>query len=140
MRTVNDIVLYGLNYADTTVVSAKLDKDITYAQAKATELSVVVEVANKGDVATQDVLQVYVHVDDKNEVPNPKLAAFARVKLAAGEKKTVFVSIPNKAFSVVDEDGQSQFSGSKADIYVGFGQPDERTAQLTGKECIQITI
>lgn len=131
---------YGLNYADTTVVSAKLDKDITYAQAKDTELSVVVEVANKGDVATQDVLQVYVHVDDKNEVPNPKLAAFARVKLAAGEKKTVSVSIPNKAFSVVDEDGQSQFSGSKADIYVGFGQPDERTAQLTGKECIQITI
>ena len=131
---------YGLNYADTTVVSAKLDKDITYAQAKDTELSVVVEVANKGDVATQDVLQVYVHVDDKNEVPNPKLAAFARVKLAAGEKKTVSVSIPNKAFSVVDEDGQSQFSGSKADIYVGFGQPDERTAQLAGKECIQITI
>lgn len=131
---------YGLNYADTTVVSAKLDKDITYAQAKDTELSVVVEVANKGDVATQDVLQVYVHVDDKNEVPNPKLAAFARVKLAAGEKKTVSVSIPNKAFSVVDEDGQSQFSGIKADIYVGFGQPDERTAQLTGKECIQITI
>lgn len=131
---------YGLNYADTTVVSAKLDKDITYAQAKDTELSVAVEVANKGDVATQDVLQVYVHVDDKNEVPNPKLAAFARVKLAAGEKKTVSVSIPNKAFSVVDEDGQSQFSGSKADIYVGFGQPDERTAQLTGKECIQITI
>lgn len=131
---------YGLNYADTTVVSAKLDKDITYAQAKDTELSVVVEVSNKGDVATQDVLQVYVHVDDKNEVPNPKLAAFARVKLAAGEKKTVSVLIPNKAFCVVDEDGQSQFSGSKADIYVGFGQPDERTAQLTGKECIQITI
>ena len=101
---------YGLNYADTMVVSAKLDKDITYAQAKDTELSVLVEVANKGDVATQDVLQVYVHVDDKNEVPNPKLAAFARVNLAAGEKKTVSVSIPVKAFSVVYEDAQSQFS------------------------------
>lgn len=131
---------YGLNYADTMVVSAKLDKDITYAQAKDTEISVLVEVANSGNVATEDVLQVYVHVDDKNEVPNPKLAAFARVNLAAGEKKTVSVSIPAKAFSVVDEDGQSQFSGNKADIYVGFGQPDERTAQLTGKECIQITI
>ena len=131
---------YGLNYADTEVLSAKLDKDITYAQAKDTELSVVVEVINNGNVATEDVLQVYVRVDDKNEVPNPKLAAFKRINLAAGEKKTVSVSIPNKAFSVVDEDGQSQFSGSKADIYVGFGQPDERTAQLTGKECIQITI
>ncbi len=131
---------YGLNYADTEVLSAKLDKDITYAQAKDTELSVVVEVINNGNVATEDVLQVYVRVDDKNEVPNPKLAAFKRINLAAGEKKTVSVSIPNKAFSVVDEDGQSQFSGNKADIYVGFGQPDERTAQLTGKECIQITI
>ena len=131
---------YGLNYADTEVLSAKLDKDITYAQAKDMELSVVVEVVNNGNVATEDVLQVYVRVDDKNEVPNPKLAAFKRINLAAGEKKTVSVSIPNKAFSVVDEDGQSQFSGNKADIYVGFGQPDERTAQLTGKECIQITI
>ena len=131
---------YGLNYADTEVLSAKLDKDITYAQAKDMELSVVVEVVNNGNVATEDVLQVYVRVDDKNEVPNPKLAAFERINLAAGEKKTVSVSIPNKAFSVVDEDGQSQFSGNKADIYVGFGQPDERTAQLTGKECIQITI
>lgn len=131
---------YGLNYADTEVLSAKLDKDITYAQAKDTELSVVVEVINNGNVATEDVLQVYVRVDDKNEVPNPKLAAFERINLAAGEKKAVSVSIPNKAFSVVDEDGQSQFSGNKADIYVGFGQPDERTAQLTGKECIQITI
>ncbi|MGN0244631.1 MAG: glycoside hydrolase family 3 C-terminal domain-containing protein [Lachnospiraceae bacterium] len=131
---------YGLNYADTEVLSAKLDKDITYAQAKDMELSVVVEVVNNGNVATEDVLQVYVRVDDKNEVPNPKLAAFERINLAAGEKKTVSVSIPNKAFSVVDEDGQSQFSGNKADIYVGFGQPDERTAQLTGKECIKVTI
>lgn len=131
---------YGLNYADTEVLSAKLDKDITYAQAKDMELSVVVEVVNNGNVATEDVLQVYVRVDDKNEVPNPKLAAFERINLAAGEKKTVSVSIPNKAFSVVDEDGHSQFSGNIADIYVGFGQPDERTAQLTGKECIQITI
>lgn len=131
---------YGLNYADTEVLSASLDKDITYAQAKDTKISVVAEVINNGNVATEDVLQVYVRVDDKNEVPNPKLAAFARVNLAPGEKKTVSVLIPNKAFSVVDEDGQSQFSGNKADIYVGFGQPDERTAQLTGKESIQITI
>ncbi|MDD6656025.1 MAG: glycoside hydrolase family 3 C-terminal domain-containing protein [Lachnospiraceae bacterium] len=131
---------YGLNYADTEVLSAKLDKDITYAQAKDMELSVLVEVVNNGNVATEDVLQVYVRVDDKNEVLNPKLAAFERINLAAGEKKTVSVSIPNKAFSVVDEDGQSQFSGNKADIYVGFGQPDERTAQLTGKECIKVTI
>lgn len=85
-------------------------------------------------------MQIDVQVEDMNEVPNPKLAAFKRVELAPGEEKTVTLEIPARAFTVVDEEGKSVHTGMGADIYVGFGQPDERTEELTGRKCVKIHI
>lgn len=85
-------------------------------------------------------MQVYVQVEDINEVPNPKLVVFKRVQLAPGEEKMVTLEIPMRAFTVVDEEGKFVHTGRGADIYVGFGQPDERTKELTGKKCLKIHI
>lgn len=135
---------YGLNYADTQVTDAKLTDDVTYDQIKAQnkEQTVCVEtkVVNRGDIFTEDVLQVYVQVEASDEVPNPKLAAFKRVALAPGEEKTVTFEIPTKAFSVVNEEGKSVYTGTGADIYVGFGQPDGRTKELIGKKGVKMHI
>ena len=131
---------YGLNYADTLVTRAELTEDVVYAQTEEQSVGVEVTVANHGDVFTEDVLQVYVQVEDINEVPNPKLAVFKRVELAPGEEKMVTLEIPRRAFTVVDEEGQFVHTGRGADIYVGFGQPDERTKELTGKKCLKIHI
>jgi glycoside hydrolase, family 3 domain-containing protein len=131
---------YGLNYADTLVMRAELTEDVVYAQTEEQSVGVEVTVANHGDVFTEDVLQVYVQVEDINEVPNPKLAVFKRVELAPGEEKMVTLEIPMRAFTVVDEEGKFVHTGRGADIYVGFGQPDERTKELTGKKCLKIHI
>ena len=139
---------YGLNYADTQVTDAKLTDDVTYAQIKeqsneqSNEQIVCVEtrVANQGEIFTEDVLQVYVQVEASDEVPNPKLAAFKRVALAPGEEKTVMLEVPVKVFSVVNEEGHSVYTGTGADIYVGFGQPDGRTEELTGKKSVKLRI
>ena len=131
---------YGLNYADTLVMRAELTEDVVYAQTEEQSVGVEVTVANHGDVFTEDVLQVYVQVEDINEVPNPKLAVFKRVELAPGEEKMVTLEIPRRAFTVVDEEGKFVHTGRGADIYVGFGQPDERTKELTGKKCLKIHI
>ena len=131
---------YGLNYADTQVVRAELTDAVAYAQTEEQSVGVKATVANHGNVFTEDVLQVYVQVEDMNEVPNPKLAVFKRVELAPGEEKTVTLQIPARAFTVVDEEGKSVHTGRGADIYVGFGQPEERTEELTGRECIKIHI
>ena len=85
-------------------------------------------------------MQVYVQVEDNNEVPNPKLVVFKRVELAPGEEKMVTLEIPRRAFTVVDEEGKFVHTGRGADIYVGFGQPDERTKELTGRKCLKIHI
>ena len=52
----------------------------------------------------------------------------------------VKLEIPTRAFTVVDEEGKFVHTGRGADIYVGFGQPDERTKELTGKKCLKIHI
>lgn len=131
---------YGLNYADTQVTDAKLTDDVTYARIKEQIVCVETRVANQGEIFTEDVLQVYVQVEASDEVPNPKLAAFKRVALAPGEEKTVTLEVPVKVFSVVNEEGHSVYTGTGADIYVGFGQPDERTEELTGKKSVKLRI
>lgn len=131
---------YGLNYADTQVIDAKLTDDVTYARIKEQIVCVETRVANRGEFFAEDVLQVYVQVEASDEVPNPKLAAFKRVALAPGEEKTVTLEVPVKVFSVVNEEGHSVYTGTGADIYVGFGQPDERTEELTGKKSVKLRI
>ena len=89
---------------------------------------------------TDDVVQVYVHVNSENEVKHPKLAAFKRISLDKGETKQIELNISKKMFGTVNDNGELVFDGTKADIYVGFGQPDDRTKELTNKNVHCMTI
>lgn len=131
---------YGLNYADTQIVEVRLISDVDYVQTEEQSVYVEVRAVNYGAVPTEDILQAYVQVEDANEVPNPKLAVFKRVAFAPGEEKTVTLEIPAKSFTVVDEEGRSVHTGLGADIYIGFGQPDERTRELSGKKSVRLHI
>mgnify|MGYP004726631491 CR=1 FL=1 len=131
---------YGLNYADTQIVEVRLISDVDYVQTKEQSVYVEVRAVNYGAVPTEDILQAYVQVEDANEVPNPKLAVFKRVAFAPGEEKTATLEIPAKSFTVVDEEGRSVHTGLGADIYIGFGQPDDRTRELSGKKSVRLHI
>ncbi len=128
---------YGLTYGDTAVTDARL------ADAETADDSVVLEadVENKGTMAAEEVLQVYVEALDSADAPkNPTLCAFARVALGAGETKTVKIMVPADAFTVVDEEGNRKKEGKTFRLHVGFGQPDARTKELTGKEPAVVTL
>ena len=128
---------YGLTYGDTAVTDARL------ADAETADDSVVLEadVENKGIMAAEEVLQVYVEALDSTDAPkNPALCAFARVALGAGETKTVKITVPADAFTVVDEEGNRKKEGKTFRLHVGFGQPDARTKELTGKEPAVVTL
>ena len=99
------------------------------------------DVENKGIMAAEEVLQVYVEALDSTDAPkNPALCAFARVALGAGETKTVKITVPADAFTVVDEEGNRKKEGKTFRLHVGFGQPDARTKELTGKEPAVVTL
>ena len=56
--------------------------------------------------------------------PRLWLAAFVRVPLAAGERRTVSLSLPPEALTLVDEHGQRRPLTGTVDIAVGGAQPD----------------
>lgn len=114
---------FGLSYASFTVSDMKADKD-----------TVTITVTNHGDVAAENVVQVY--VEDKTSkwaTPNPRLAGFARVALAVGESKTVQVKLDALAFTVVNDAGERISDGKCFDIYAGLSQPDARSVELMGQ-------
>ena len=131
---------YGLGYGKPRIVSLQTAEHSTLLSQEG-ELTLVVEAVNQGSMPAEEVLQIYVHVDGTpDEVRNPKLAAFARITLQPGEQKKTQIRIPQKAFCVVNEKGETVREGTGAHIYAGFGQPDERTALLTGTKSSGLTV
>lgn len=113
---------YGLNYGKTVIKEAHL-----------TDNQVAVTVENEGQVDTEEVVQVYIKCEACDLVPpNPQLCAFQRIFVRARESVQVEITIPPRAFTVVDEAGNRFIPGGLYKLYVGFGQPDKRTEELTG--------
>jgi beta-glucosidase len=118
---------YGLTYGDCRVTEAR-------RTARGVEAAVV----NDGKADTDEVVQVYVQNEGSENAPrNPRLAAFRRVHVPAGASVTVTLDIPAERLKVVDENGRFVDEG-KPVFFVGLGQPDARTAELTGHESVAV--
>ena len=132
---------YGLSYADVSVSAASLEEGKNFDAASKEGITVNVCISNKSEIATEDVLQVYVHVNGtKDEVLNTKLAAFKRISAGANEDKKLAIEIPAFAFTTVNDEGIRSVTGNGADIYVGFAGPDSRSEVLTGKKCVSLKL
>jgi beta-glucosidase len=87
--------------------------------------TITVEVQNTGPRAGDEVVQVYLLPHDPpGYAPRRWLAAFARVSLAAGERRTVSLAPPPDALTLVNERGVRQPLGGVVDVAVGGAQPD----------------
>ncbi len=128
---------YGLTYGDTEVKEAKVLGEVT----KESDIRVEVFLKNEGDTDTDEVVQIYIKdLDSKLAVPNYNLCAFKRISLKAGEEKKVEMTVPNRAMSVVDEEGERHIDSKNFKLFAGFSQPDERSRRLTGKETVEIPV
>ncbi|WP_289768791.1 glycoside hydrolase family 3 C-terminal domain-containing protein [Faecalibaculum rodentium] len=139
---------YGLTYGDVKVESAEcggqkwtagttssLEWDVTQ------DMTVKVRMKNQGHMATGEVVQAYVEaLESDYAAPNGKLCAFGRVFLNGEETGETELIIGNDAFTVVNEEGERIVDGGKFRVSIGLGQPDERTRELTGKDCIVFTV
>ena len=124
---------YGLTYGDVSVTAAK---------AKKTETGVAVRVTarNEGSADTQEVIEVYCqNAGSENAPRNPRLCAFARVSVPAGESVTAELAIPGERLMVVGEDGRRVTEGELV-FYAGVGQPDALTERLTGHKAVSFTL
>ena len=123
---------YGLTYGKAEVDSVAVSETETGAD-------VSVQVRNTGERDICEVLQIYIKCEDSvYSVPNPQLCGFQRVLLHQGECRTLQVSIPEEAFTVVDEEGYHITGGKHYTIYTGFSQPDLRSEELTGMRPVRV--
>lgn len=128
---------YGLSYGDVTVENAEIIKH----QTDTREIELQVRVSNHGDVAADDVIQVYVKdLESPHAVPNHSLCAFTRVALGAGESKSILLTVSANAFQAVDDEGRYVQDSTRYMLYVGTGQPDVRTYELTGKKSAEVEV
>lgn len=99
------------------------------------------EVINRGTFATDEVVQVYVKdLESKYAVSNYSLCAFERVHLKAGETKRISLRVDGNAFYAVNNEGEYVFDSSTYELYIGLGQPDSRTRELTGKKAVKVDV
>ena len=100
-------------------------------------VTVSVEITNVGQVAGQEIVQVYVH-DHTARLPRPykELKGFEKVALQPGERKTVSFHLNSRAFAYYDpayhmwitEDGQF-------DILIGASSADIRCRDTVTLKC-----
>lgn len=127
---------YGLTYGNCSVTAAAPSGE----KSADGSMELCVRITNDG-AATEDVLQIYVHDEDTEFVPpNPELAAFRRIRLAAGEEKNIMIRVPERAFTSVDEDGVRAVRGRHYSLYAGFSQPGSRSEELTGKKPLKLEV
>ena len=121
---------YGLTYSDV---------EVTGLSAVKTAATVTVE--NKGSRATEEVVQLYIKDNASSDTPtNPILCGFKRVRLEAGEAKTLEVAIDPRALTVVNDAGERIPGSGSWTLYAGLGQPDQRTEELTGNAAVSTQI
>jgi beta-glucosidase len=129
---------YGLSY--TTFSYSKMN---VASEAKIGDsVKVTVNVRNTGKRAGDEVVQLYLS-DLTADVPVAihSLKGFTRINLKPGETKTVVLTLPPDAFSVVDKDFKKVVVAGKFRISVGGHQPDPKaTKDEPGIIMKQITI
>ena len=124
---------FGLTYGDAAVEKAEVSKEEN-------DYILDIVVRNLGSRDTQDVAQVYCQNESSENAPlNPRLIAFKRVFVPAGQEAHVSIRVDANSFKVVNEKGE-RVSEGKIVLYVGMGQPDERTKELTGHEAVKLEL
>ena len=117
---------HGLSYVDFAYgpVSCKTGR-------KSIKLSL--EVENLGDMAADEVVQVYVRRPESSiERPFKELKAFERVSLGAGEKKQVSIEIPVKELRHWDIEAEDwAIEAGPVEIFIGSSSADIRQTVST---------
>ena len=121
---------YGLSYTRFEYADAKIKKNALH-----------VAVHNTGKCDADEVVQVYIQADESAyATPNPKLCAFARVRVKAGKTKKVSLALPEEAFTVIDDQGHRVSGGVSYTLSIGGSQGDARSIELTGSKPLVLHI
>lgn len=119
---------YGLSYTDFAYDNLRLSKQ---EATDADTITVSVDVRNIGQRAGAEIVQLYVHNPDGEEIrPEKELRNFAKVFLEPGESKTVTMELNGRAFSYYHTGIHDWYAESgEYEILIGASSRDIRLKQ-----------
>jgi beta-glucosidase len=128
---------FGLSYTEFSYRPA--EQEITMNAGE--EVNIEVTVTNTGQLAGDEVVQLYVSdLEASVRVPISSLKAFRRVHLEAGESRQVSFSIGEKELQIIDEEGNSIVEPGEFRITVGGSSPGPRSLELGAAEPAEIIL
>jgi beta-glucosidase len=114
---------FGRSYTSFEVSNLRLDRQQLATDGG--ELSISVEVANVGDRAGDEIVQLYIR-DEEASVARPvlELRGFARVGLEPGKRRTVTFSIGAEQLAYTGADHRRVVEPGKVSLFVGSSSAD----------------
>jgi beta-glucosidase len=111
---------YGLSYTRFAYGPLTVTPDAAGAEAG---VAVTADVANVGDRAGDEVVQLYLDFPDLPGAPRIALRGFQRVPLRPGEHRLVTFRLSPRDLSAVTQDGVREVMPGTYRVTVGSGQP-----------------
>jgi len=111
---------YGLSYTSFSYSGLTIPSEIKTGS----EVTISVTVTNTGDLAGDEVVQVYL-TDEKGSTPRPvrQLEGFRRIHLKPGESREVSFTLEPRQFSMINDEGNRVIEPGWFTISVGGKQP-----------------
>ena len=127
---------YGLSYTTFEYANLQVDGEVS---TSAPTVNLSFEVKNTGEMAADEVAQVYLSPTDSSQQIRPiQLQGFARVSLQPGETKTVKMQLQTEQFGYYTHEGRRQWNIAPGAylIKIGASSADIKLQQqvtLTGE-------
>ena len=120
---------YGLSYTTFSLSNLTLSSSSVSANGP---LTVSADITNTGQVAGDDVAQLYLHEDDTSILqPVRKLEGFKRISLKPGQSQTVKFTLNRQNFGFYDNNGNFVVEPGPFNVWVGDSSVGGLNAQFT---------
>ena len=122
---------YGLSYGKVLLKDVETQMDGETCKVK-------VKAINDTGWTMDEVIEVYIKdMESMYAVPNFNLCAFKAIHLAPYESVEVTLTIGEKAFTIVNEEGKRYRASNYFKLFIGTNAPDSRSVALTGRKPIE---
>jgi len=120
---------YGLSYTTFAFSGLKMPAEVAAGES----VTVEGDVKNTGNVAGDEVAELYLTQPRRYETPIRELAGFERVHLEPGQTAHVGLTVSPRSLSQVDARGNRWIVPGAYEVSLGGGQPGDAPGVLTGR-------
>lgn len=118
---------FGLGYSKFELLGLEIKDGIITATAK-----------NNGTFKANETVQLYVQIEGTKE--NWNLCGIRNLYLKPSESVNIEIPLDDKMFSRYNDEGDLVMQDGKCTLYLGFTQPDKRSAALYGQAPLEIAV